>query len=712
MKRILSLLLIGLLLGGCGAKTASAAQSERGPASAAPARSQGNSQSAAAVSALEDPTDPAKAATGDFAIATEDGAYTEDNGIYTITRAGDYTLNGVLSDGQIVIDAGDEDEVKLILSNAALSNLTDAPIVALNAAELTVKAESGTYNTVDDLRTGSAEALASSEDNHDAAIWAACDLKLTGSGTLIVTGSFDNGVKSKDDLSVKNQTLKVTAPGNALKGSDSVTIHSGQLMLISTGSDGIKTVNTDLSAKGKQRGTVSIEGGEIDIYAACDGISAAYNVEIAAKDSCTVNIYTASYASASNAPAVGSEIYLIVPTGLYSDRYDYYAYLYNEDETAGVWVQCTYETMVYSGRSATYYGLMFKAPAGYRNLLIHVVNAGAVPNGENYVASTTGDTVNAAMNGYLITDTSDGVISGDWVTLTGGSSGNSNKTAYSSKGVKAANEIVIHGGTLTVYAKDDGLHANGGDALDSGLTGLGNITITDGAVTVTAADDGLHADNALTISGGTVNVVESHEGLEGNVVTIGGGTVYVYADDDGINACAGSASPLIHIAGGYVEVVTPSGDTDAIDSNGDFTMSDGQVLVRSGSSMGGMAGSVDVNGSVIVTGGTIVALGGICQVPSGSSVNYYASSGTSFQAGDYALTDSDGNVIFTFALPGNYSSCWIASDAFQLNGSYKILRDSETVLSWEQTSSAAGDGSGSRGGFGGGWGRGGWGGRH
>lgn len=714
MKRCVSLLLMLLLLVGCAAPTSSATEGQSASPTAAPASSAAADQPTATAAPLADPTDAARTAAGDFSIVTKDGAFTEENGVYTITKAGDYTLSGVLAEGQILIDAGDGDKVKLILNNAAISNSTDAPILARNGAELTVKAESDSYNTVDDLRTGDANALENAEDNHDAAIWAACDLKLTGSGTLIVTSSFDNGVKSKDDLSVKNQTLKVTAPGNALKGNDSVTIQSGQLMLISTASDGIKTENTDLSAKGKQRGTVSIEGGQIEIYAACDGISAAYDVEIAEEESCAVTVYTASYASTSAPATAGSETYLIVPTGLYSDQYEYYVCLYNEDETAGVWVKCAYETMVYSGRT-TYYGLVFKAPAGYQNILIHIVSAGTVPNGENYAASTTGETINTAMNGYLITGVSGSVISGDWVTLTSGRSGNSNKTTYSAKGIKAANEIIITGGAITVYAKDDGLHANGGDSLDNCTKGLGNITVSGGTVTVTAADDGLHADNALTVQGGTVNVLESHEGLEGNLITIAGGAVYVYADDDGINACAGSATPLVSITGGYVEVTTPSGDTDAIDSNGSFTMSGGQALVKSGSTMGGMAGSVDVDGSVTVTGGTIVALGGICEVPSGSSVNYYAASGVSFSAGDYALTDGSGNAIFAFTLSNTYSSCWIASDAFQLNGSYALMKGTETVLSWTQTSSAAGDGSGGWGGFGGwggGSGRGGWGGRH
>ena len=93
-----------------------------------------------------------------------------------------------------------------------------------------------------------------------AAIWAACDLKLTGKGTLIVSTDYDNGIKSKDDLSVKNVTLKVTAKGNALKGNDSIEVKSGSLYLVSTVSDGVKTVNSDVSSKGNQRGTITFSG--------------------------------------------------------------------------------------------------------------------------------------------------------------------------------------------------------------------------------------------------------------------------------------------------------------------------------------------------------------------------------------------------------------------------------------------------------------------
>ncbi len=691
MKRIFAFLLIfTLLCTACGAGVqtnagASPTAAATGGSTAAPAQDSAET--------LTDPTDRSRETTEDFSVMTEAGEITPDGSVYTIAAAGEYTLSGALSDGQIVVDAGDEDEIKLILDNAAISCSTGAPILIQNAAEVTVKAAEDSYNTVTDLRTGSADGV-----EEDAAIYAACDLKLSGSGTLIVETAFDNGVKSKDDLSVKNLTLKVTATGNALKGNDSVTIKSGNLILISTASDGVKTENTDVSSKDKQRGTVSIQGGQVDIYAACDGISAAYNVEISEEETCTVNIYTASYADVGTA-AAGAETYLIVPGSLYNETCDYYAYLYNDDDSDGLFVQCVYETMVYSGRTG-YYGLVFRIPDGYRNILFHIVTRGAAPDGTNYKASTTGETVNTAMNGYLLTSVSGDTAYGDWVQITSG--GNSSKTTYSAKGIKAENEIIVDAGTVTIHAGDDGLHANGGTALENGAEGLGNITVNGGSVSVTSADDGMHADNALTINGGTVTVVESHEGLEANVITLNGGTTYVYADDDGLNACKGAATPMVIINGGYAEIRMPSGDTDAIDSNGSFLMTGGTVLVLGGTQMGGMAGSVDTDGTVTVTGGTIVALGGICQTPQSGSVNTYVSNGTSFPSGEYRIADASGNTIFSFSLSGSYSSCWIASDAFALNGSYTVEKDGSTFLSWTQSSQTSGDaGNYGFGGFGG-----------
>jgi len=585
----------------------------------------------------------------------------------------------------------------LSLNGVSISCSTAAPIEILSAGSVDIEAKSGTYNVVTDGRTGTVE----EEDDDNAAIIANCDLKLKGKGTLIVSTSYSNGIKSRDDLKVKNLTLKVTAANHALKGNDEVEIESGSLILISTGGDGIKTSASDVSSKGNQKGSVIITGGHIDIYAACDGIDAAYNVEISETESVVLNIFTASYSEYGGSGNTGTTLYLIVPKATYSTSHKYYAYFYNEGDSSGKWVECTYETMVYSGRSASYYGLSYKAPSGYSAVQYYILNSGTTPGSGEYIACTSGETLNTSMNAFLIESVSSKTISGDWAQLSTGSSSNSQKTTYSSKGIKSCNEIIISGGTFTLKCKDDALHANGGDALESGSTGKGSIVINGGTFSIVSADDGMHADSELTINDGYINVTDSYEGIEANVININGGTIYVYADDDGLNACDGSKTPLINITGGYTDVTVPSGDTDGIDSNGNITMSGGYVLVKGGASSGGMAGSIDVDGSIKVTGGAIVALGGICETPANGSVNTYVSSGTSFSAGSYVLKSSDGTEILSFTLSGSYSSCWISSSALTVGKSYVLYKDGSEMLSWTQNSSTEGS-SGGMGGFGGG----------
>ena len=647
-------------------------------------------------SALPDPSDPDAANTEDFAVAYTEGNVTSVGTTYTITSAGEYTFKGLLDEGNLIVDAGKDDDVRIILNGVSITSSSAAPISVVSAGSVTIKSEEGTYNTLTDNRAAFSE---DSPDETDAVIYSACDLDITGKGTLIVTGN-NNGIKTKDDLSVKNVTLKVTAAGNALKGNDSVTIKSGSLMLISTGGDGIKTSNSDVSSKGNQRGTVEIRGGQVDIYALHDGISAAYDVVISEEEACVVNIFTGSYASEAAAAASSSEIYLVLPVSLYSSSNDYYAYLYNDDDTAGTWVKYTYDTMIYNGRTASYYGLTASVPSGYSNILFNIVPSGTVPDGSNYTASTGGETINTSLNAYMITIVSGDSATGDWVQVST-SGGGSNKTTFSSKGIKAVNGIEISGGTVTVKATDDGLHANYGDTLDNGKKSSGSITVSGGSLSVTSADDGIHADGNLTISGGNVNVVKAHEGLEGNVITVSGGTVYVYGEDDGINASAGASTPLINITGGYLDVTTPSGDTDAVDANGNFTMSGGTVIIRGGANTGGVAGSVDVDGSITVTGGTIIALGGICETPGSGSVNTYVSDSVSFSSGTYSVQGADGSEILSFTLSSSYSSFWIASDAFVLNSSYSIVKDGTDVVSWTQSSQSEGSGGNSSGGFGG-----------
>lgn len=420
--------------------------------------------------------------------------------------------------GQIVIDAGDDYKFELELNGVKLYSGEHNPITVLSGDKVTLTAKKGTQNYIYDTRAAISD---DDETSYSAAIYSVCDLDLGGKGELVVVSANNNGIHTKDDLKVKNLTLYVTCEDNALKGNDSVTVTGGVLTLIAKTGDGIKTSNSSLSSKGKQKGTIALTGGTIDIYAACDGIDAAYNVEI------------------------GEDVVL----NIYTDRYSPYS---EEVETTE------------SGSSTSLYAGGFGGNGGFGG------GPGGGPGGNSG----------------------------------GGNDGNSEKGDYSTKGIKADNEITISGGTITVNSYDDSIHANGGETLENSETSTGNVTISGGTVTLFSKDDGVHADGTLTVNGGTIDITGSYEGLEGVFVVINGGDISIVSSDDGINATTTSGDGItfndgnvyvyaggdgldsnsktsyrgIVFAGGNIAVINTSGGDSSIDTENGYTYTGGSVL--------------------------------------------------------------------------------------------------------------------------------------
>lgn len=169
-------------------------------------------------------------------------------------------------------------------------------------------------------------------------------------------------------------------------------------------------------------------------------------------------------------------------------------------------------------------------------------------------------------------------------------------------GLSANDALNITGANLTVTATEDGLHADNEDDVT-----LGNLYLADSSVTIRAGDDAIHATNELVIDSGDISIETSTEGIEGKVVTINGGTITVNATDDGINATDWTKSSdsmmvmegvSLTINGGDLTVNMAQGDTDAIDSNGDVTVTGGSI------SLNGPYG-FDFDGTATYTGGTI-----------------------------------------------------------------------------------------------------------
>ena len=590
--------------------------------------------------------------TGDFTVTsdTSDGV-TQSGSVYTITKAGEYTVAGLLSEGQLIVDAGDEDEVTIVLNGTSITCSSGSPIYVKNASKVEIKSEENSFNEVIDNRTEATED--SSDDAGNAAIYATCDLKLVGKGALVVTGNYNNGIQSKDDLSIKNVIVKVTAVNNAVKGNDAVDIESGNIIAISAKGDGIKTSNSSISNKGNQKGIVTITGGNIDIYAACDGIDAAYGVDISGDGN--LNIYTDTYSEYSEeVTSSGSS------SGTSTSRNS------SANKTASA------NTVSYVAASDT----IANAPGGFGG-----GNMGGM-DGQNGGNKAGGDRPG---------------MPGDF-----NESGNSSGQSYSTKGIKAESEINISGFTINISSTDDGIHANSDSGvLETGEDGKGTIVINGGSITISSGDDGMHADKQLDANDGYINIVTSYEGLEAITINLNGGKIYVYATDDGINACTGDGktSPIVNVTAGYIDITTASGDTDVIDSNGNYVQTGGFVLVKGGSSSGNVSGSIDVDGTVTITGGTCVALGGVCETPI-NSANAYVLSSVSFSSGSYSLKDSSGKEVISFTVDSTFSNGWICSDTLVTGTSYTLYQGSDSIADWTQESGTMG--ASGTGGFGGG----------
>ena len=112
-----------------------------------------------------------------------------------------------------------------------------------------------------------------------------------------------------------------------------------------------------------------------------------------------------------------------------------------------------------------------------------------------------------------------------------------------------------------------------------GVQGKDNLSVGgDGTLNITAEKDGLHAGDTLSIRSGTVNVLQSYEGMEAPYINISGGKTTVRASDDGVNAATDDegVTPGLKITGGTLTVYAGS---DGLDSNGTLDISAGTVAI-------------------------------------------------------------------------------------------------------------------------------------
>lgn len=296
-------------------------------------------------------------------------------------------------------------------------------------------------------------------------------------------------------------------------------------------------------------------------------------------------------------------------------------------------------------------------------------------------------------NIYVKSTANHGVKANDGVFINGGIL-NVEVSAAAAKGINSESNIIVNGGRTTVLTTGNGLYdtddkeakgsagikadsmltVNAGELMlkstgsggkgikvdmDANIAGGRICVITEGGQfksnNDTSSPKGIKADGNMTISGGTVWVRTSGsngEGIEAKgTMNITGGEVASYALDDAINSKGNMT-----ISGGYV--YAQGRNNDGLDANGNCYIKGGLVYaVCSGAPEVAIDANTEVGYKLYVTGGTIVAIGGL-ENGAQLSQSCYQSSSWSTNTW-YALTY--GSNTFSFQTPSGGGSGLVVS---------------------------------------------------
>ncbi len=194
-----------------------------------------------------------------------------------------------------------------------------------------------------------------------------------------------------------------------------------------------------------------------------------------------------------------------------------------------------------------------------------------------------------------IVSSENGISGKDDLKVTGGTL----NISCTADALEANESILIADGTITIKSDKDGLHAEN----DEDNT-VGSVYIAGGTITIEAGDDAIHATTIAQVDGGTISLTAA-EGIEGTYIQLNDGEITVSASDDGINAGKKSniSTPTVEVNGGKITITMGSGDTDAVDSNGNLILNGGTLDITAQSAFD-YDGTAQNNGTTLIVNGT------------------------------------------------------------------------------------------------------------
>jgi hypothetical protein len=197
-----------------------------------------------------------------------------------ILSEGTYSVSGTLSDGQLLVSTDKGASVELVLEGTTINCSNSSPLYVENAKDTRIVLADNSKNRLTDGTIYSANKTKKDEPN--AALFSRDDLTISGNGSLEVTGNYNDGITSKDKLTIESGTILVNSVDDGIRGKDHLYIKGGNITVVSKG-DGLKSDDKDLAADKKATiadGKISISGGKINITSKGDAIQASSNINI------------------------------------------------------------------------------------------------------------------------------------------------------------------------------------------------------------------------------------------------------------------------------------------------------------------------------------------------------------------------------------------------------------------------------------------------
>lgn len=496
----------------------------------------------------------------------------------TITEEATYVISGELTDGTLIVNAPDTAKLQLVFSGVNIKSGTSAALYILEADKVFLTLADGSTNTLEN--GGSFTAI--DDNNIDGALFSKQDLTMNGGGSLTVASPVGHGIVCKDDLVITGGKYVVNSASHGLDANDSIRIASSDLT-IDAGKDAIHCENTDDTSLG----FIYMASGNIKAEAEGDGIAAGAYMKI---EDGTIDLLVGG----------GSE---------------------NGEKQS----------------SDNFGGFMGGGRPGGRH--------------PNDIQSTTADTEEDSTSMKGLKATGNLSISGGKITVN-----SADDSVHSDK------SVAINGGTFTIASGDDAIHAEetltvtAGDFYISecyeGLEAL-HIDVRGGNIKLKASDDGLNAAGGTDQSGTT-------GGRDGMFGGPGGGRGGMSSNSDG----------SIKISGGTL-YINSSGD--GLDANGTLEISGGHTTVV-GPTQGDTA-TLDYDTSGIITGGTFIGTGasGMAQTFNDSEQGVIAVSVGNQSAGTkILLKDKNGNTIIDYTPELNFAVVILSSPDIKSGEKYDI----------------------------------------